>query len=78
MLTNSAYLAAYRGSIAHSDCVKIVRGALRETGPALPAGAPLFLDTGVATGDQSRAIELPKRIDRILRRQFNYEPITYV
>lgn len=32
MRTSSAYLAAYRSGIAHSDCVTIVRDGLRETG----------------------------------------------
>jgi len=50
MRTSSAYLAAYRRWVTHSDCVTIVREALRETGPALPAGAAHFVDTRVDTG----------------------------
>lgn len=46
--TSSAYLAAYLGRIAHSACVTIVREALRETGPALPARATHFVDTHYA------------------------------
>lgn len=47
--TNSAHLAAYRRRVAHFDCVAIVREALRELGPALPAGAAHIVDTRVDT-----------------------------
>lgn len=50
MRINSAYLAAYRGGIAHTGCVTIVREALHEPDPALPAGASHFVDTRVDTG----------------------------
>lgn len=45
MRTSSAYLAAHRGRITHGACVTIVREALREPGPALPAGAAYIVDT---------------------------------
>lgn len=47
--TSSAYLAAYYYTITHRICVKVVRESLCETGPALPAGSPHFVDTKVDT-----------------------------
>jgi hypothetical protein len=49
MRTSSAYLAAYCGRIAHGTFATIVREALREPGPALPAGAAHIVDTRVDT-----------------------------
>lgn len=48
--TSSAYLAAYLGRITHSDCVTIVREALRVIGPVLPARTAHSVDTSLDTG----------------------------
>lgn len=46
--------------LAHCACVTIVRGALREPGPALPAEANHFVDTKVDTGRSSQRQRLVK------------------
>lgn len=62
MRTSSAYLAAYRSGIAHSDCVTIVREALREPGlcPRL-LDMPISWIPGWVPTDLFRASDLARR-----------------